>query len=101
MYGLKRIAATCVAIAVTALLAQPVVRNLGIISAHAQNAMSRGDYVKKPTDARNKAILCSDAPKPSCGGPAPSCIEFSVCKITANTRPTRVCRKWKCDIKLN
>ena len=46
MYGLKRIAAICVAIAVTALLAQPVVRSLGIISAHAQNAMSRGDSVR-------------------------------------------------------
>jgi hypothetical protein len=100
MYGLKPITATFVAIAVTALLAQPVGGSLGIISAHAQNAMSKGDYVKKPTDARNRAILCSDAPKPTCGGPAPSCIKFSTCRVK-NARPTRVCRQWKCDIKLN
>ena len=97
MYRLRPIAATFFAIAITALLAQPIGGSFGINSAYAQ---SKADYVKKPSDARNRAILCSDAPKPGCGGPAPSCIKFSVCR-TANARPTRVCRQWKCDIKLN
>ena len=95
MYGMKPIAATFAAIAITALLTQPIGGSFGINSAYAQ-----ADYVKKPTSAQKQAIVCSDAPKPNCGGPAPSCIRFSTCRV-ANARPTRVCKQWKCDIKLN
>jgi hypothetical protein len=93
--------ARCLALALGALLAQPILGALGSDPAAAQPQLEKQRRIDVDQSKAGRVVIpCFDAPKPNCGGPAPSCSKSSVCRV-ANGRPVRVCKQWKCDIKLN